>query len=151
MFWLRGAPSAFYTLISVCFRGGVMKGYGVAVIVLFWLLPGVALAKAVQVQGQEEQQFDVEYLPPMASDLIKRERAHERQEQLESIRKIVAGTGKKAKKNKRNHHDKKQPIKGMMLQVLAEKAALEQEVFDLIKKQYEDAELQQTKISLQVK
>ncbi len=130
-----------------------MKLSGVAhtigLLVFVALLPGIVFGKAVQVQGKVEKDFDVEYLPPMASDLIQRERASERGEQLESIRKIIVDSSKSGKKVK--HTGKKVQSQGLMLQVLAQQAAIDQEIFDLVKKQYECAELQEAKISLQVK
>ncbi len=128
-----------------------MKGYQFSFVAIFLLLPATVVSKAVQVQGQEEPLFDVEYLPPMGSDLIKRERANERQEQLESIRKMIMNDGKKTKKRPKKQREKMLSGKASMLHMLEQKAALEQEVFDLIKKQYEDPELQETNISLQVK
>jgi type IV pilus assembly protein PilQ len=129
-----------------------MKGFGAVqrgcVILILTFLPTGMNGRAMTLQGQEEQDFDIDYLPPMPSDLLKRERKTDQAEQLSNIRKmVVASTKAKKIKTKR----KRVQANMLMLQAHAQQAAQDQEIFDLIKKQYEDRELQDAKISLQVK
>jgi type IV pilus assembly protein PilQ len=110
----------------------------------------VKSCEAAVVQGRSEPLFDVEYLPPMPSDLLKRERAHEQEQQLDSIRKLMTN-GKKLQKKTKKSTIKKGTKRLAIVQMLEQKAALEQEVFDLLKKQYENEQLQEATLSLCVK
>ena len=120
---------------------------GIIVLVLIFV-PLVLHSKATAIQGQQERNIDIDYLPPMPSELLKRERKTEQAEQLSNIRKMVVASTKTKKKRTGGNQ---LHAKMLLLQAHAQQAALDQEVFDLIKKQYEDQELQDAKISLQVK
>lgn len=102
-----------------------------------------------QTEGKIEKQVDVEYLPPLPSDLIKKERQHERDQQLDSIRQILTQAKKGKKRDKRRAP--KAPRGLVMRQAVAQQTAVDQEVFNLLNQQYDDPVLQQKAVSLQLK
>ncbi|MBM3893940.1 hypothetical protein FJ365_06120, partial [Candidatus Dependentiae bacterium] len=129
-----------------------MKGHGAAyrriIVLVLMFVPLVLHSKATAFQGQQERNIDIDYVPPMPSELLKRERKTEQAQQLSNIRKMVAASTKAKKKSASGNQ---LHAKMLLLQAHAQQAALDQEVFDLIKKQYEEQGLQEAKISLQVK